>query len=165
MISIQETIIRLFLGAVMGIGFLGSGVIVKSGFAIRGLTTAASIWIVSAIGLAIGAGLYVEGIITTGITIAALVLVRKVEKNIKTLIYKTITISTLISENTEEKIISVFSDYGIHVHSIDYEKNQSTGELIYDFYIATRNKNVLKEIFSTLSSLEFIKKIRISSYK
>lgn len=164
-IRLQIDPARIAAGALIGIGFLGSGVIVKSGFAIRGLTTAASIWIVSAIGLAIGAGLYLEGIITTAITVIALVLLRKVEKNIKTLIYKTITISTLISENTEEKIISVFSDYGIYVHSIDYEKNQSTGELIYNFYIATRNKNVLKEIFSTLSSLEFIKKIRISSYK
>ena len=164
-IRLQIDPARIAAGALIGIGFLGSGVIVKSGFAIRGLTTAASIWIVSAIGLAIGAGLYLEGIITTGITITALVLLRKVEKNIKTLIYKTITISTLISENIEEKIISVFLDYGIYVHSIDYEKNQSTGELIYNFYISTRNKNVLKEIFSTLSSLEFIKKIRISSYK
>ena len=164
-IRLQIDPARIAAGALIGIGFLGSGVIVKSGFAIRGLTTAASIWIVSAIGLAIGAGLYVEGIITTGITITALVLLRKVEKNIKTLIYKTITISTLISENTEEKIISVFSDYGIYVHSIDYEKYQSTGELKYNFYIATRNRNVLKEIFSTLSSLEFIKRIRISSYK
>jgi putative Mg2+ transporter-C (MgtC) family protein len=45
---------RISAGALIGIGFLGAGVIVKSGFAIRGLTTAASIWIVSTIGLAIG---------------------------------------------------------------------------------------------------------------
>jgi putative Mg2+ transporter-C (MgtC) family protein len=42
---------RISAGALIGIGFLGAGVIIKSGFAIRGLTTAASIWIVSAIGL------------------------------------------------------------------------------------------------------------------
>ncbi len=156
---------RISAGALIGIGFLGSGVIVKSGFAIRGLTTAASIWIVSAIGLAIGAGLYLEGIITTAITIIALVLLRRVEKNIKTLIYKTITISTLIAENIEEKIISVFSDYGIYVHSIDYEKDRSSGELTYNFHIATRNKHVLKEIFSKLGTLEFVKIIRINGYK
>ena len=96
-IRLQIDPARIAAGALIGIGFLGSGVIVKSGFAIRGLTTAASIWIVSAIGLAIGAGLYLEGIITTGITITALVLLRKVEKNIKTLIYKTITISFICS--------------------------------------------------------------------
>src|SRR5512147_847711 len=50
---------RIAAGAMTGVGFLGAGVILKMGVTIQGLTTAACIWIVSAIGLAIGAGLYV----------------------------------------------------------------------------------------------------------
>jgi len=156
---------RISAGALIGIGFLGAGAIVKSGFAIRGLTTAASIWIVSAIGLAIGGGLYFEGIITATITIIALFLLRKIEKKIKILLYKTITISTGVTENVEETIIPVFSDYGIYIHSIDYEKNQLEGELIYNFHISTRNKRAIKEIFLRLGTMDFIKKIKISSYR
>ena len=85
---------RISAGALIGIGFLGAGVIIKSGFAIRGLTTAASIWIVSAIGLAVGAGLYFEGIATFIITITALMALRKIERKIKVLRYKIITVST-----------------------------------------------------------------------
>ena len=48
-------------GIVTGIGFLGAGVIVKEGFTVRGLTTAASIWVASAIGVVIGAGSYLTG--------------------------------------------------------------------------------------------------------
>jgi putative Mg2+ transporter-C (MgtC) family protein len=153
---------RIASGAIIGIGFLGAGVIVKSGFAIRGLTTAASLWIVTAIGLAIGGGFYVEGCATAFITIIALVFLRKIEKRIKILLYKTITISTPIMENVEETIISLLSDCGLHIHSVDYEKNQSKRELIYIFHVSTRNKNVLKELFLKIGKMEFIKQIRIT---
>jgi len=156
---------RIAAGALIGIGFLGAGVIVKSGFAIRGLTTAASIWIVSAIGLAIGAGLYFEGILTALITIIALVVLRKVEKKIHIQIYKTITISTRIAENIEEAVTSVLSEHGINIHSIDYEKNHTTGELIYNFYVSTKHKHMIKEIYLKLSSLEFVKTIKIGGYR
>ena len=52
---------RVIQGIVTGIGFLGAGVIVKEGFSVRGLTTAASIWVVSAIGVVIGAGMFLSG--------------------------------------------------------------------------------------------------------
>jgi putative Mg2+ transporter-C (MgtC) family protein len=152
---------RIASGAIIGIGFLGAGVIVKSGFTIRGLTTAASLWIVTAIGLAIGGGFYFEGCATAFITIIALVFLRKMEKRIKILLYKTITISTPIMENAEETIISLLSDCGLHIHAVDYEKNQSKGELIYNFHVSTRNINVLKDLFQKLGKVEFIKKIRI----
>ncbi|MEK6529226.1 MAG: MgtC/SapB family protein [Nitrospirota bacterium] len=156
---------RIAAGALIGIGFLGAGVIVKSGFAIRGLTTAACIWIVSAIGLAIGAGLYFEGISTALITIIALVVLRKVEKKISIRMYKTITISTRIAENIEEAVTSVLSEHGINIHSIDYEKNHTADELIYHFYVSTRHKHMIKEIYLKLSSLEFIKTLKISGYR
>jgi putative Mg2+ transporter-C (MgtC) family protein len=50
---------RVVQGIVTGIGFLGAGVIIKEGFTVRGLTTAASIWVVAAIGVAFGMGLHV----------------------------------------------------------------------------------------------------------
>ena len=58
---------------VVGIGFLGGGAILKYGASIRGLTTAASLWITAAVGTAIGLGLLVIGTATTGITLLALV--------------------------------------------------------------------------------------------
>ncbi|MEF9437873.1 MAG: hypothetical protein L0922_03685, partial [Candidatus Mariimomonas ferrooxydans] len=65
----------------------------------------------------------------------------------------------------EETLTSILSDYGVRIHSIDYEKRESTGELIYNFNISTRKKTSLKEIFLKLSSLESIKNIRIGNYR
>lgn len=60
---------RIAAQVVSGVSFLGAGVIFKNGMSIRGLTTAAGIWATSAIGLAIGAGLYWIGIFSTGFII------------------------------------------------------------------------------------------------
>jgi len=153
---------RIASGALIGIGFLGAGVIIKSGFTIRGLTTAASIWMVSAIGLAIGGGFYLEGITASAITLIALVMLRKVEKNIRTLQFRTIAVVTHIAEDIEETISSILSDSGVNIHSVDYEKDKTKGELIYSFSISTRNKGVIKDIFLRLGTLESIRAVRIS---
>ena len=66
---------RIAAGVITGIGFLGAGAIVREGLTTRGLTTAASIWAVSAIGLALGYGTtesYAVGALTTAIVLAAL---------------------------------------------------------------------------------------------
>jgi putative Mg2+ transporter-C (MgtC) family protein len=69
---------RIAAQIVTGIGFLGAGAILRSGISVRGLTTAASLWVVAAIGLAIGAGAYVLGVATTAITVLALLVLRPV---------------------------------------------------------------------------------------
>src|SRR6185295_686255 len=67
---------------VTGIGFLGAGVIVKQGFTIHGLTTAASIWVVAAVGVVFGGGLFVSGAVATALTLGALGLLRTIEKRL-----------------------------------------------------------------------------------
>ena len=57
---------------VSGIGFLGAGAIIKHGINVRGLTTAASLWVVAAIGVAVGAGMYAFSIATTALVLLAL---------------------------------------------------------------------------------------------
>lgn len=154
---------RISAGALIGIGFLGAGVIIKSGFAIRGLTTAASIWIVSAIGLAIGGGLYLEGIVTTAITIIALLALRIIEKKIKILRFKNITVSVPATEDTGEVVRSIIENTGFSIHSVDYEKNQSEDKITYYFIASTRKRGAVKELFAKLNSLDFIKTIKISN--
>jgi putative Mg2+ transporter-C (MgtC) family protein len=63
---------RIAAQIVTGIGFLGAGAIIREGLSVRGLTTAATLWIVAAIGMACGAGWYGPAVITTLFTILAL---------------------------------------------------------------------------------------------
>ncbi len=156
---------RISAGALIGIGFLGAGVIIKSGYAIRGLTTAASIWIVSAIGLAIGGGLYIAAMATAATTVLALWVLRILEKKIKILRFRNISVSVPFTENTaqaEEAVTSILSGRGFHIHSVDYEKDNSRGEIIYHFSVSTRDRGVIRKLFAELCSLEFVRSVRIS---
>ena len=63
---------RIAAQIVTGIGFLGAGAIIRQGLSIRGLTTAASLWVVAAIGMASGAGYYSAAVITTAIVLISL---------------------------------------------------------------------------------------------
>ena len=63
---------RIAAQIVTGIGFLGAGAIIRSGLSVRGLTTAASLWVVAAIGMAAGAGYYWAAVLGTTLTVLAL---------------------------------------------------------------------------------------------
>src|SRR4051794_14592846 len=63
---------RVAAQIVTGIGFLGAGAIIRQGFSVRGLTTAATLWVVAALGLAAGAGYYSGAVITTAVVLIAL---------------------------------------------------------------------------------------------
>ena len=63
---------RIAAQIVTGIGFLGAGAIIRQGLSVRGLTTAASLWVVAAIGMASGAGYYSAAVITTIVVLISL---------------------------------------------------------------------------------------------
>jgi putative Mg2+ transporter-C (MgtC) family protein len=69
---------RIAAQIVTGIGFLGAGAIIRYGLSVRGLTTAASLWVVAAIGTAVGLGGYVIASVTTAITLLTLFVLRPV---------------------------------------------------------------------------------------
>ncbi|OGB88678.1 hypothetical protein A3J44_00605 [candidate division WOR-1 bacterium RIFCSPHIGHO2_02_FULL_45_12] len=73
---------RIAAGVVTGIGFLGAGCILQAQGSIKGITTAASVWITAAIGIATGVGFYLGAIATTIIAVITLELLGKVERKI-----------------------------------------------------------------------------------
>src|SRR5437867_11773778 len=78
---------RMAQGVMTGIGFLGAGVIMKEGLSVRGLTTAASIWITAAIGILAGVGFYSAVACATLLTLGTLSTFRLVEARMPTLLY------------------------------------------------------------------------------
>ena len=68
---------------VVGIGFLGGGVILRHGDHVRGLTTAASLWVAAALGLACGLGFYLAAFCAAGVAILALVLLKPLERHLQ----------------------------------------------------------------------------------
>ena len=81
---IQLDVMRLPLGILSGIGFLGAGAILRRGEAVRGLTTAATLWIVTVLGLLFGAGLLRLGATSSVLVISILWLLKRLEHHIPT---------------------------------------------------------------------------------
>ncbi len=70
---------RIAAGVVTGIGFLGAGTIIREREEIRGLTTAASLWLVAGIGLAVGIGFILASVVTTFLAVVVLLFLRYME--------------------------------------------------------------------------------------
>jgi putative Mg2+ transporter-C (MgtC) family protein len=73
---------RIAAQVVSGMGFLGAGAIIRLGNNIRGLTTAASLWLIAAIGMTIGAGMYAAAITAVVLAILALLVLNRIERKI-----------------------------------------------------------------------------------
>jgi putative Mg2+ transporter-C (MgtC) family protein len=74
---------RVAAGVVAGIGFIGAGVILRTGLSVRGITTAATLWTAAALGVALGCGLYAEGAIAVGLGLAALIALQMLSRRLQ----------------------------------------------------------------------------------
>jgi putative Mg2+ transporter-C (MgtC) family protein len=79
--AVASTPDRIAAQIVTGVGFLGAGAILRSGGSVHGMTTAATIWVNAAVGMAVGAGEYLMASMATGITLAVLAVLGPVERH------------------------------------------------------------------------------------
>lgn len=75
--------LRVMAGVIGGVGFLGAGAIIQSGGQVHGLTTAAGLWVIAAVGMAAGAGAYLVAAILSILTFATLVFASGISENIE----------------------------------------------------------------------------------
>jgi len=128
---------RIAAQIVTGIGFLGAGAIVKEGVNIRGLTTAACLWVAAAIGMACGAALYAEAILIWALAIFALVFLPYVEGIFKKHSYRILEIS-LPLEVDVSSILNAVKSRNVRVIRCDlnrdYVNNILTTTLLIRLY-------------------------------
>ncbi|SJZ65101.1 MgtC/SapB family protein [Selenihalanaerobacter shriftii] len=118
---------RIAAQVVSGIGFLGAGTIIREGFSVKGLTTAASLWAVAGVGLAVGAGFYFSSISGTVLIILTLSILNTVEHSIAQKSgLKNLRIKVFDQPGEVGKLGSVLGDYNIHIIdvSIDHIRNE-----------------------------------------
>jgi putative Mg2+ transporter-C (MgtC) family protein len=131
---------RMAQGIMTGIGFLGAGVIMKDGLSVKGLTTAASIWITAAIGILAGIGFYEPVIIATLVTLAALAVFRWIEAILPTFkyaIHKVVFVSG--QEPDEEQLVSIIRTHGFHVSRLRTRYAREAGEFEYEMTLRAKD--------------------------
>ena len=154
---------RIAAGAITGMGFLGAGVIIKLGASVQGLTTAASLWMVSAIGLATGVGLYAESSVAFVVTVFSLLVLRAAERYTPHDVVKTVRI-TARCDLSEESIYAILDLHKGRVLGIDFDSDGS-GECVQAYRVAFRGRRAgrppLKKVVMDLSGLEGVKSVSL----
>lgn len=160
---------RLSAQVISGIGFLGAGTIIKNGKSIRGLTTAASLWVVACIGLAIGAGFYNLSIISGTLIIIILTFFNYIEKRVaKNAPNK---IRAEIKTNSLEGLNTVLRDFEeqnkckvIKMSVLMQKDNDLPEEIACKFHIKLTKKsekNEINDIYTILNSAEGVLNIKL----
>jgi putative Mg2+ transporter-C (MgtC) family protein len=154
---------RMAQGVMTGIGFLGAGVIMREGLTVRGLTTAASIWITAAIGILAGVGFYSAVLVGSVITIGILTVFRKVENMMPSQIFANNTI-IFGRDNymSEMEIRELHLINGFSVANISYRLMEKGEQLEYRMTVRTMDSGNIEKLSKTLLGLTSIVEFNIS---
>ena len=148
---------RIAAQVVTGIGFLGAGTIMRSRTSIRGLTTAASLWVVAGIGLAVGSGFILPAVFTTVIAIAILTLNAIVEKKMKRNKYRTIKMLITSQGHFLDEITQILEKNSVKLKNYKFKKDIQKNEIEYDLDVQYNDEKAL--LFATNDVTKTIKDI------
>jgi len=146
---------RIAAGVVIGIGFLGAGTIIRQGNAVRGLTTAASVWVTAGVGLAIGIGFYIPAVATTVFIIAVLAILKQIDVRISGDL-KTIGLVSKDKPGQLGKIGSVLGELNVNIRNIELECGEETGICGIRLVVYAPSNVTSDTIVDKLSELEGI---------
>ena len=143
---------RVIQGIVTGVGFLGAGVIMKDGFSISGLTTAASIWSSSAIGILVGIGFYSAAILLTILSAALMMWAAKLEQWLPSRPAVAITLCFRPGFTPREEVLSrVASERGYQVASGSFQIHRTNNREEWRYVAIALNKDAATSL-STLAA-------------
>ncbi len=153
---------RIAAQVVTGIGFLGAGTIMREGPFIRGLTTAAGLWVVSAIGLAVGAGFYLIAATATALSLISLTLLARVERSlIGGKGFGRMTVVTSDEPGQLGRVASVLGEMGIDIKDIRMTPRDE-GLIEIEMRVRTPQKDALKRAIQAISALKDVKSAEYS---
>lgn len=156
---------RIAAGAITGVGFLGAGAIIRSGLSVHGLTTAACLWLASAVGLAVGAGMYFEGIFATALGTIALVGLRIIERKAPKDVYRHITLLGEDRPDVETTILPLLEEQHVTVVDLDYERDLLRKELSLHMVVRLKSGADLRTLVDQLGRQGFMKKVSVRSQR
>ena len=159
-ISLDPT--RMAQGIMTGIGFLGAGTIMKEGSSVRGLTTAASLWITAAIGILVGIGFFFPALFATTLTLVTLSLFRWVEDKVPAQFYANLILRfALHAAMPEPELRRMLKEHGFTMHRLSYRLDHDSSYFEYEAIIRSNRADNARRLTDALGKLESVKEIRV----
>jgi putative Mg2+ transporter-C (MgtC) family protein len=155
---------RMAQGIMTGIGFLGAGVIMKERLTIRGLTTAASIWITASIGILIGVGFYFAAAVATLLTMGALSLFRWIEKVLPSLSYARLEVRARNKQHLSlDELRALVEKHGCTMAIPSYRLEEGGKYFTYEVTLRTRQSANYRRLAEALAGMPVITEFQIRS--
>jgi putative Mg2+ transporter-C (MgtC) family protein len=128
----QIDVTRIASNIVTGVGFLGGGIILKQGGSVRGLTTAASMWVTAAVGLAVSLGSYIEALVATTALILALTGLRRPRRWLRrhAVARETVIVHLGAGADPGEVVDALHGLEGIEIRSLTLRREEDGGCVI-----------------------------------
>jgi putative Mg2+ transporter-C (MgtC) family protein len=151
--SVQADPARMAQGIMTGIGFLGAGVIFKEGLTVRGLTTAASIWITAALGIVYGAGFYLPAVLATIATLGTLAAFRWIEDRLPKESFWHVTLRFAVgNEMSEADMRQLLVALGFRIEDISYRLEREGAVFEYRIVISSLKRDTTSKLAEQLKS-------------
>ena len=155
---------RIAASVVSGIGFLGAGAILRTGFSIQGLTTAASLWLVASVGLAAGGGMYQEAVVATGVSLFSLIALRKVEGKQWGMVQRKLVVVLTNDGEGRQTVLEQLRSRGAKISDGDYERDRTTNESTLELDVRLTNEQQLEDILNHLEALPDVRRIKVQRF-
>jgi putative Mg2+ transporter-C (MgtC) family protein len=153
---------RIAAQVVSGIGFLGAGAILRFGVSVKGLTTAASLWTIAGIGLAVGSGFYLGAAIATLLMVLALSMLKKLERFFLAARYQqTLTLAAHDAPGIIGQVEQVLNKHHTTMVSIRVEKSNISGMIELQAIIQKPGEVKVPDITADLGSITGISEVEI----
>src|SRR3954465_6671369 len=154
---------RMAQGIMTGIGFLGAGVIVKEGLTVRGLTTAASIWITAAIGILAGIGFYFPLVISVALTLGVLALFRWIEARMPSQAYYHFDVRfARAAPMNERQVRELVEQHGFSIANFSYRMEGEGRIRRHSMVIRSADRSGAGRLSVTLEGMEAVLEFRIA---
>jgi len=152
---------RVAAQVVTGIGFLGAGAIIREKASIRGLTTAACLWVAAAIGVACGIGLFALSAVVTTTAIGSLLVLKKVEGVLTRDTYSSINVWSLDLEGQMAKIEELVSRSNLRMLNASVERDLVKQEFFIEFELKLVDRELAYRMLDDILALQGVKRVRL----
>jgi len=154
---------RMAQGIMTGIGFLGAGVIFKEGLTVRGLTTAASIWVTAAIGILVGIGFWFAAMVGAVAALIVLALFRHIEARLPSEFYAHHMLRFARDHVIgEEEVRKLIYDHGFTIANLSSRLSEGGQQFEYRMTIKSRDRKNAETLSSYLRTLPQVVEFRIT---
>ncbi|MBR5346807.1 MAG: MgtC/SapB family protein [Deltaproteobacteria bacterium] len=145
---------------VTGIGFIGAGTIMREGLSIRGLTTAACLWVAAGLGMAVAAGLYFLSIFTTLVALVALGVLKHLEARVRRGSYRMLSITCRSGNDVLPLLEQHLRSRNVTISDFSVEYDMENRESRFDFTIHPADRLVL-DIVESMKEFDFVRKVAL----